>query len=341
MGTQLSSIIDAEEISIEQLNNKKLAVDAFNMLYQFLTTIRQYDGTPLKDDNGNITSHLSGLFFRVTKLMKEGIKLAFVFDGVSPNLKKKEKERRKEVKLEAKKKYDLAVEEGDVELMKKYAGRTAYLNSEMIDEAKELIEALGLPIIQAPSEGEAQAAYMAKKGEFYGILSQDTDGLLFGSPRVIKNLSISGKKKKANTSAYFAQSPEVIELANVLNTLGIDHDQLIVVSILCGTDFNIGGIKGIGPKNAIKLVKEYGNDFEKLFMDNKWDEFFDYPWKDVFDTIKKIPISDDYKLQWGNVDAEKINEILIKRHNFSQERVEKSISDIVKKQAQKGLSDFF
>lgn len=341
MGTQIGELISSREISIEELSGKKLAVDSFNMLYQFITTIRQQDGSPLTDTNGRITSHLAGLFFRTAFLLKNNIKLAFVFDGKAPDLKKEERERRAGLKQEAQQKYAIAVEEGDVELMKKYAGRAVSLNSEMIAEAKELIIALGQPIIEAPSEGEAQASYMVKKGEFYALLSQDTDGLLFGSPKVIKNLSVSRKKKKPGTSAYVSASPELIDLAHNLNTLGIDNDQLIVIGMLCGTDFNIGGIKGIGPKKALGLVKKFGKNFEGLFDETGWSTHFNYGWKEVFDTIKNMPVTDNYGLGWGQIDTSKVISLMVTKYEFSQERIEKTLQELGKKQAQKGLSDFF
>jgi flap endonuclease-1 len=339
MGTQLGPILISKEIGINTLSNKKLAVDTFNMLYQFLTTIRQQDGALLTDSQGRVTSHLSGLFFRVTNLMKHNINFAFVFDGKAPELKKEERERRAELKQEAQRKYEEAIKVGDIELMKKYSSRTAALTKEMVEESKELITALGMPIVQAPSEGEAQAAYMVQRGEFYALLSQDTDGLLFGSPKIIKNLSISRKKKKQGTSAYETVNPELVDLADNLNNLGIDRDQLIVMGILCGTDFNIGGVKGIGPKKALVLVKKHGKDFDEIFKETGWE--FNYTWQTVFDTIKKIPVIQDYELKWNQPNEKKIYEILVERHEFSRERVEKAIEGLIKKQEQKGLGDFF
>jgi len=272
--------------------------------------------------------------------MKNNIKLTFVFDGKPPELKKEERERRAEIKQDAMRKYELAVDEGDVELMKKYASRTAILTKEMIEESKELITAFGHPIVQAPSEGEAQAAYMVKKGEFFALVSQDTDGLLFGSSKLIKNLSISRKKKKHGTQAYETTNPEIIDLNETLSNLGIDNDQLIVIGMLCGTDFNIGGIKGIGPKKALDLVKKHKN-FDALFKEAKWDTFFSYDWKKVYDTIKKMPTTEDYVLKWNNIDEKKIYEILVEKCEFSRDRIEKTLEDFSKKQAQRGLNDFF
>jgi flap endonuclease-1 len=339
MGTQLSPIILSREIKIEELSNKKFAVDSFNMLYQFLTTIRQQDGALLTDSKGRVTSHLSGLFFRVTHLMRNNIKLAFVFDGTPPELKKEERERRAEIKHESQRKYEEAVTSGDLELMKKYAGRTVSLTKEMIEESKELISLLGMPVLQAPSEGEAQAAHMVKKGEFFALLSQDTDGLLFGASKLIKNLSVSRKRKKPGTNTYETTSPEIIDLAENLNHIGIDREQLIVIGMLCGTDFNIGGVKGIGPKKAIVLVKKHGKNFANLFKEAGWE--FKETWQAVFDTIKNIPVTDNYELKWSSINEKKIYELLVDKHEFSRERVEKAIESLVKTQAQKGLTDFF
>ncbi|MBT3463894.1 flap endonuclease-1 [archaeon] len=341
MGTKLSNLLITKEITIHSLMNKKLAVDAYNQLYQYLSTIRQSDGSPLKNSKGKITSHISGLFFRTVNLMEKGIKLAFIYDGVAPDLKKKEKDRRRAIKEEAVKLYEKATKDQDIESMNKYAKRTSRLTSEMIEESKELLSALGIPHFTAPSEGEAQAAYMVKKGEFYGIISQDTDSLLFGATRVIKNLTISKKKRFPGSPAYKKNEPEIINLKDNLNNLGIDIEQLIALSMLVGTDFNIGGIKGIGPKKGITLIKEYKNNFEELFKEVKWNEYFDYPWTDVYYTIKNMPVQEEYSLKWNPPNINKVKEILVDKFEFSENRIESTIKKINISQSQKGLGDFF
>jgi flap endonuclease-1 len=338
MGTHLGPIIQSKEINISDLAGKRLVVDAFNILYQFLTTIRQQDGSFLTDSKGRITSHLSGLFFRTANLMRSDIKLAFVFDGEAPALKKAERERRRDVKEDAEKKYALAEQEGDLELMKKYASRTTRLTHEQIEESKELLQAMGLPVVQAPSEGEAQASHMVSKGDFYAVVSQDTDSMIFGASRIVKNLSITGRKK--TRSGYGVIMPELVSLQDNLERLDISREQLIVISMLCGTDFNIGGIKGIGPKKGLELVKRV-KDFEQVFAEARWNDHFSTPWQEVYDTIIKMPVASEYDLRWGQVDKQKIYELLIEKHEFSKERVEKSLDEIAVKTAQKGLGEFF
>ena len=303
MGVAFKDLIISKEINLEDLKAKTLILDAYNILYQFITTIRSRDGSLLMDSKGNITSHLVGLFSRTTNLMQKGIKLVFVFDGKPPELKQKEQERRKTLKLEAEKKYLEAKKIGDKEEMKKYASRTSRLSKDVVEEAKELISLLGLPIVQAPSEGEAQAAYMVKENKGFAVGSQDFDSIIHGATKLVRNLSISGRRKKGKTITYETISPELIDLPENLNNLGIDQNQLIALAMIIGTDYNLGGIKGIGPKNALKLVKQHKSDFDALFKEIKWDDYFGFSWEEVYYLIKKLPTTDKYELKWKNINV--------------------------------------
>jgi flap endonuclease-1 len=331
MGNKVNELFVTKLITFDELKNKTLVVDSYNQLYMFLASIRQPDGSLLKDSSGNITSHLSGLFNRFTKLMKYDIKFVFVFDGKAPELKRKEQMRRAEIKQQAQLKYDEAKEKEDIESMRKYAQQTSKLSKEMIQESKELIEALGFPIVQAPSEGEAQAATLVKEGKGYAVMSQDADAFLFGAPLVVKNLTISGRRKKPGSYAYDEVLPETSSLSDNLNTLGIDREQLIALAMLTGTDYNIGGIKGIGPKNAIKLVKKHGKDFEALFEEVKWNDHFDYSWKEVFKLIHECPVDENIVVEFKRMDKKKVIELLVEKHEFNRERIEKTLDDLNKK----------
>ncbi len=226
MGTDLKDISSREEIEFSDLQGKRLVVDSMNVIYQFLSSIRQQDGSLLTDSKGHTTSHLVGLFSRMTKLKKMGIDLAFVFDGKKPLLKKKEVERRIELKKQAQAEYEIAKEHDDLVAMKKYAARTSLLTKEMIEESKILLGALGFPIIQAPSEGEAQAAYMVKKGDFYAEVSQDYDCLLFGVPQMIQNLTLSERKKSKNKLSYEKIKPTIVRLNKTLEQNGITQESV-------------------------------------------------------------------------------------------------------------------
>ncbi len=327
MGVKISELVDKKDIKWEHLEGKKLAIDASNVLFQFISSIRQPDGTPLMDGDGNVTSHLVGLFSRVPNLMQKGINPVFVFDGEAPALKEKVREKRRAVKERAREKYMEAAVEEDEEEMGKYSRQMGYANTQMFEESKELLQALGLPIVQAPSEAEAQCAYMAKKNVVWAAASQDYDSLLFGAPRLVINLTLSQKRKVAGGKFVYI-SPYLIELKDVLQKLELNQDELIVLGILVGTDYNPGGVHGIGPKKALKLIQS-GKKFDKIFEELETD----FDWKEILATFKKIRV-EDVTLRAKTMDIEKIKEILVDRHDFSEERVDSTLAKLTTKEDQ-------
>jgi len=338
MGLQIGDLISKKEISFSDLKNKTIAVDAFNSIYQFLTTIRQPDGTPLKDSNGNVTSHLSGLFYRNIKLILEGVKLIYVFDGEAPELKKKTRESRREVRDEARVKYEKAVDEEDVEAMGKYARSEVSLDDKKIKESKELLNAMGIAVVQAPGEGEAQASYLSCGEEVYAVSSQDYDCLMFRAPLLIQNLSLARTRK--TVSGYREVFPQIIELDKVLQELEINQEQLICLGILCGTDYNSGGVKGLGPKKSLKIVKEF-KEKEKIFEAVENDEKYsvDFEWKCIYDEIAEPNIDKGVKVEFPKLDELKIKEILMK-YEFSEKRIDnqlEKLDDLKEKAKQKTL----
>ena len=324
MGLQIGGIVPRREIKFEELKEKIIAVDAFNAIYQFLSSIRQPDGTPLMDSKRRITSHLSGLFYRNSALLSEGIKLIYVFDGEYNDLKRRTHDIREESKEKAREKYESAKDEEDIEAMGKYARGFVKLDSEMINESKELLEAMGIAVVQAPGEGEMQCAQLVKDEEAYAVGSQDYDSLVVGGKRLIQNLTLARKRKTRGGVVYIA--PEMIEYEKTLHELGIDADQLICLAVLAGTDFNPGGVKGIGPKKALILVKEKRYPV-KIFEDLEKEGKLDFNWKDVFEIFKK-PNVKKVKVNFPKLDAGKIKKILVEEHDFSLERIEKNLDKL-------------
>lgn len=259
MGVVLTPIVTKETITLSALRGRTLAVDGNAELYQFLALIRLRDGTPLQDSKGRITSHLSGLFYRVTRLIAEhAVNLVFVFDGTPPPLKAREVAKRRAVRERYAAERDAALARGDVAEAYSKATMTSRLTREMIGEAKELLRFMGVPTVQAPSEGEAQAAHMAATSPaVWAAASKDYDSLLFGAPRLVRFLTISGKEFLPSRGTFRAIEPETIELPRLLDGWHIDREGLIDLALLVGTDFN-DGVKGIGPKKALKLVQEHG-----------------------------------------------------------------------------------
>ncbi|MBS3098684.1 flap endonuclease-1 [Candidatus Pacearchaeota archaeon] len=334
MGLQIGEIVPRHDVKFEDLKGKIIAVDAFNAIYQFLSSIRQPDGTPLMDKKGKTTSHLSGLFYRNIALLSEGIKLVYVFDGEYHKLKGRTHEHRADAKLAAQEKYEKAKEDEDIEAMGKYARGFVKLDEEKVEESKKLLSAMGIAVVQAPGEGEMQCAQIVKDGEAYAVGSQDYDALVVGGTRLIQNLTLSRRRK--TVSGYVDIAPEVIEYSSVLQELGVDPDQLISLAILVGTDFNPGGVKGIGPKKALALVKQKKYPVE-IFREVEHQ--LDFNWQEVFEIFKK-PNVKKVKVSFPKLNGDTIKEILVKDHDFSLERVEKQMEklhELKKKGAQRTL----
>jgi len=341
VGVDLRDIIEAREISWGEISGKKVAIDAFNALYQFLAVIRQQDGSPLMDSKGRVTSHLSGLFYRTVNLIEKGIRPIYVFDGKPPEVKRKEIEERELRKREAMKKLLEAKEEGREEDVLKYAKQAMTLTSRMVEDAKKLLDAMGVPWIQAPGEGEAQAAYLCRKGEVWASVSQDYDSLLFGTPRLLRNITISGRRKLPKKDVYVEIKPEIIELETVLKKLGIKRDQLILVGILVGTDYNPGGVRGFGPKRALEVVKIYKN-VDNIKKVVKWD--FDMEIEEIMNLFLCPKVTDDYKIEFKYPDKEKVKKILVDEYEFSEKRIDNALERLdraLRGGAQVSLSRWF
>lgn len=332
MGVAIGEIIEKEEIGLELLEGKRVGIDSFNILYQFLSSIRSREGEPLMDGEGRITSHLTGLLYRTSNLINRGIKPVFVFDGEPSKLKEETRKERRKIRTEAKDKYDKAKKEGKKEEMRKYAQQTSSLDEEMIKESKELVKFMGLPIIEAPSEGEAQIAFMAEKGELYGTVSQDYDALLFGSPILLRNITVTGKRKLPGKDIYIEVKPEQIKLKSFLEKLGINREKLVWMGVLVGTDFN-KKFPGIGPKTALKLVKEHGS-FEEIIKETKFKPDFDY--REVERIFMKPACSEEYSIKFSEPQREKIIELLVERHDFNKERVQNVIKKLEETAEEKG-----
>jgi len=339
MGLQIKEIVPKEEISLESLKGKIIAVDAFNTIYQFLTTIRQPDGTPLIDSKKRVTSHLLGLFYRTTNLMQKGLKLVYVFDGKAPEMKARTHEIRAKIKEQAAEMFETAE---TIDERAKYASRISVLTDDMIMESKELLQALGIPVIQAPSEGEAQASYMAKQGDVYAAASQDYDSLLFETPILIQNLTLA-RKRRLPSGLFVSINPEKIELKKVLKSLDINQEQLTCLGILIGTDYNPKGVKGIGPKTALKIVKEHKTP-EKIFKEVAKEKQIEFEWQKVFELFKNPSVVKKYEFKFKPINEEKLINILVKEHEFSRQRIEnviKKLNDNKESLKQKDLKKFF
>lgn len=333
MGVALRDILGDYKQTIEWDALRGTAgVDAHNALYQFLSIIRQPDGTPLMDREGRITSHLSGIFFRSVNFLEKGIRPVFIFDGKSPEFKADTIEKRRSAREEAGQRWEDALRRGDTEEAYRQARSASRIDERVIATSKELLERMGIPWIDAPSEGEAQAAYMVQKGDLRYAVSQDYDALLFGAPVLARNLTISGKRKVRGRMLTI--KPERLILKDILSGLDLTREKLIEIGILIGTDFN-PGIRGIGAKTALKIVQN--DQFISTFQEKQPDfnpepirEFFLHP-----------PTTGEYVLSWKPVDEDGIIEMLCERYDFSRERLITSLDKLRGKAGQKTLDQWF
>lgn len=327
MGVKLKDIIEAKSINFKDLEGRIVGIDAFNTLYQFLSIIRQRDGTPLLDENGNITSHLSGILYRNSSMIEKNIKPVYVFDGKAPELKQETQEERRQIREDAKQQWKEALRKGDEAEARKYAMRSSKLSPYILESSKKLLTLMGIPYIEAYGEGEAEAAYMVKQGEVWGVASQDYDCLLFGSPIVVRNLAINSNLGNL----------ELYELKNVLKNLNITQEQLIEMGILIGTDFNEGK-KRVGAKTALKYAQN--GKLKTVFKE------FEKESNQDLEAVKEIflnpTINKNIKIKWEKPKKEKIIEFLCGEHGFSENRVENACKKLKNlNSGQKSLEDWF
>jgi len=317
MGVLLTPLIVKETLALQSLAGRRLAVDAHGELYQFLALIRQRDGVPLMDERGRVTSHLVGLFFRTTRLVAElGLELVFVFDGPPPPLKRAEIESRRRTRERYEAETAEARARGDLARAYSKSTMTSRLTREMAGEARELLRLLGIPTIEAPGEGEAQAAFMAARGDAWAAASKDYDALLFGTPRLLRFLTFSGREFLPSTSSFRPITPELIVAESLLDAHGISREQLVDLAILVGTDFN-PGIKGIGPKKALQLVRRYGAI--EAMPDELRLQVSEYA--EVRRIYLEPQVTSDYSFRFGEPDEEAVVRFLCDERAFGRDRV--------------------
>ncbi len=313
MGLPLKDIVTPQEIPWEALAGRTLAVDGYNAAYQFLATIRQRDGQLFCDAEGRVTSHLMGVFYRTTSLLREGVLPIWVFDGKPPERKAGTIRQRIEIKEKAEAEWQQALAAGDLETARRKAAQTSRLTRPMVDEITTLLQSLGVPAIQAPGEGEAQAAAMAARGSVWAAASEDYDSLLFGAPRLVRGLAARGR-------GGASPGAQLIDRHELLTALGIDGDELILIGLLVGTDFN-DGAPGYGPKKALKLVREHLG-FDATVAKAGLDAAESREVAEIFRHPNAIDVPAP---SFGPVDEEAVVRLLVGGHGFAEARVRAAV----------------
>ncbi len=323
MGVDISGIVERAEIDMDSLSGRRIAVDAYNTIYQFVSAIRQPDGRPLSDADGRPTSHLIGILHRNSRLLRAGIRPVYVFDGAPNRLKFETLDKRKEAKLRAEERYREAVEKKDMERAYSLAMQTTRLTDDIIAESARMLSLMGIPFLTAPEDGEAQASVMARRGDVWATASQDFDTMLFGSPRTVRNLTLSSRRRIPGKSGFSQVKLELVDMEHNLRRLGLSREQVVDLAILVGTDFN-EGIKGIGPKKALKIIREKGRIEETGYAGS--------PGLEHLDAVRRIflepAFTEDYALEWRKPDAEGILDFLCTEHEFDRQNVMQAVDPL-------------
>ncbi|KAK9452768.1 PIN domain-like protein [Dipodascopsis uninucleata] len=309
-------------------------------LYQFLIAVRQQDGQQLMNESGETTSHLMGMFYRTLRIVDNGIKPVYVFDGHPPKLKSGELAKRYVRREEALKGLEDAKEIGDTEQLDKFARRTVRVTREQNEEAKKLLALMGIPYIDAPCEAEAQCAALAKAGKVFAAASEDMDTLCFETPVLLRHLTFSEQRKMPITE---------VELTKTLEGLDMSMEMFVDLCILLGCDY-CEPIKGVGPATAVKLLREHKSleAIVKHIQDNPDSRYKipeDWPYQDARELFLKAEVADPEKcdIKWSEPDVEGLVDYLVKDKGFNEERVRAGAARLTKnlKTAQQGRLDSF
>ncbi|CRG98572.1 flap endonuclease 1, putative [Plasmodium relictum] len=339
-----------KEIKIENLMGRIIAIDASMSLYQFIIAIRDSDHYGnLTNESGETTSHISGLMSRSIKLMENGLKPIYVFDGAPPELKGSELEKRGEKRQKAEELLQKAKEEGDLEEIKKQSGRTVRVTKKQNEEAKKLLTLMGIPIVEAPCEAESQCAFLTKYDIAHATATEDADALVFGTKILIRNLNANAssnqnKNKNSSKRGYILTE---INLQQVLKGLNLTMNQFIDFCILCGCDY-CDTIKGIGSKTAYNLIKEY-NCIENIIENidkNKYQVPTNFRFVEARNSFinPKVLTKEEIKIDWSEPKIDELKDLLIKEYNFNEVRVTNYINRLLKARkvtTQRRLDNFF
>ena len=317
MGLNLKDLVIRQPTTLDAFANRVIAIDAYNAIYQFLASIRGPDGQMLSDEKGRATSHLSGLLNRNVNFLSIGIKPVYVFDGIPPSLKAAEIERRRQIKKDATIKYERALSAGNKQDAIKYAQQTTSMRDGMVKESKILLGYLGIPYIDAPSEGEATAAHLTKNGLAYASASQDFDSVLCGAVKLVRNFTNSGRRKIPNRNSYINVVPELVETRKILDSLKLNSEELVDVGILIGTDFNPNGFERIGPKTALKLITKYRRleDIPQI-----QEQLSTIKYEQIRQIFLNPQVADIDEITFADVDYDSIVSYLMER-SFSEDRI--------------------
>jgi flap endonuclease-1 len=315
---QLAALSD---VSWEEVANSVVAVDAHNWLYRYLTTTVKWTTDDVYTTAaGEEVANLVGIVQGLPRFFEHDLTPVFVFDGGVTELKADEVAERREQRERAEERLADAEERGDAVEAARLEARTQRLTDVILATTRELLSLLDVPVVDAPAEGEAQAAHMARRGDVDYAGSEDYDTLLFGAPLTLRQLTSKG-------------SPELMDLAATLDRHGISWEGLIDVAILCGTDFN-PGVDGVGPKTALRAIEEHGDLWAVLDAEG-WQVANADRVRDLF---RDPPVTDDYAVDLDiDPDVAAAREYVVEEWEVDADEVARGFDRIEESLVQTGL----
>ncbi|CAM6092084.1 unnamed protein product [Calypogeia fissa] len=330
-----------KEQKFESYFGRKIAIDASMSIYQFLIVVGRVGSDMLTNEAGEVTSHLQGMFTRTIRILEAGIKPVYVFDGKPPEMKGGELAKRLARRDDAATGLEKAIEGGEQADIEKYSKRTVKVTKKHNEDCRKLLRLMGVPVVEAPSEAEAECAALCSADKVYAVASEDMDTLTFGATRFVRHLMEPTSRKIAIME---------FEVAKVLSELDLTMDQFIDVCILCGCDY-CDTIKGVGAQTALKLIREHGS-LEKVveyFNSNKtrYQIPDDWPYQEARRLFKEplvTPAEEMVDFKWMAPDEQGLKTFLVDENGFSNDRVTKGIEKIKSaknKSSQGRLESFF
>ncbi|KAI5793742.1 PIN domain-like protein [Peziza echinospora] len=328
-----------KKVEIKSQFGRKVAIDASMSIYSFLIAVRS-GGEQLTNESGETTSHLMGMFYRTLRMVENGVKPVYVFDGKPPTMKSGELAKRTARKAEAHEAHEDAKETGTAEDIEKFSRRTVRATREHSEECKKLLTLMGIPWVDAPTEAEAQCAALAKAGKVYAAATEDMDTLCFSTPVLIRHLTFSEQR---NTKDPIQE----IYLDKVLTGLNMPMEQFIDFCILLGCDY-CDTIPKVGAKTALELIRKHGSIekvVEALKANSKFTIPEHYPFEGARELFLQPEISDpeQFDFKWTGPDTEGLVKFLVDEKGFNVDRVKNAAKRLEThlKSAQQGRLDGF
>src|SRR5438093_12910821 len=324
----LTPILKREQTSLKALKGTSFAIDASIEIHRVLRPVRHPDGAPSTDSQGRVTSHLIGLLTRNSRMIADfDMKPVFVFDGKPNPLKRRTLEIRREVRKKAEVEYVEAISKKDYAKAWSKAVMTGRVTGSVLDDAKRLLTLMGIPWLEALEDAEAQASFMAARGDVWAVGSKDYDCLLYGAPILARYLTLTGREWLPAQRRSRPLIPELIRLSENLALIGITREQLVDLAILVGTDFN-QGMKGIGQKKALQLVQDYGS-IEQMAEEIRSKLTEDLT--SVRRVFLKPRVLEEYVLKRSPPDRDGLVKFLSEERGFNKERVERLTERLIRR----------